>query len=181
MKNRDQQDTLNEKIAIIKSCIYDTYFSFNSPEQVSFNLILNRIKILIQQPIVFVLYKRDKLIGDIKYKRYFSFVVDDLHKENFIKNNLSNIEDSENEYVLDNDSLFDIYDYEDKGKYKIAVFVIERNKNEVYFTFLDNSKNKIYEYDDIKLEYDEVKYMLNHIFEGSYSYEFIKGVIYSID
>jgi hypothetical protein len=183
--NSNRIKELDNRIAIIKAGIYDIFFTSNDPKTISFTVILNRILILIQKPITFVIYKKNEK-GN--YDRYFNFVKDGWHKNDF----LSELKKFEEDDYYSN-YLFPTY----SKKYKLAVFKVDRNehKNEneenrkSKFKYVKNKSTKLDLKYYLSLDKDKdkdkdknyIRYMMLSIFEGKYSNYFVDTAEKSID
>lgn len=175
--NSNKIKELDNRIAIIKSSIYDIFFTSNDPKTISFTVILNRILILVQKPITFVIYKKNEK-GN--YVRYFNFIKDGWHRTEFL-NALKKFEED----ILYADYLFPIY----SKKYKLAVFKIDRNeyKNEEdrksEFKYVKNKFSTVDLKDYLILDKDKdyIRYMILSIFKGEYSEYFVSTAEKSID
>ena len=105
INNEALRDIVNRHVDTIAGSIFGLFFSSTKPEDVSFHDILNRIMLLVQAPITFVLCKKEKnIIRKIyNFNPHLFHQTDINHKLNEI------IRDKEADVVINEGKLFCLF------------------------------------------------------------------------
>jgi hypothetical protein len=149
---------LNNRVAVIKTAIYDETFKSDNVKFLPFSVILNKIIILVQKNITFVLYKK---VGN-EFVRYYNFMLDKVSNSKF--ETVLNEEEEKEKFF---ETLFKMPSINDD--YFLAVFYVRRTINDISFDHISS------------IDENYISVLLNNLFDAKYSYRYKQVITKSID